>query len=262
MRRAWLRRLCAGWWCGLHGRWGRHVHRQHHLEIQGDACATVALARPASHVADLSLCAALLRTTVRATWSACNICDTEASNVRVGRGINATRASACEGKCRQLRCGADCGGLGYVGCAQEGGVLRVYDGAVTFIGGTISNTSAVRKRLPRFHVACRVLQILMLYAALLRTTVRATWCACNIFDTEASNVGMTHSVPQCRRGVACELSVACCNTLCVRCCAVWFGRWRARCVAGMLPCVLYVVCCMLRAVERSQLRFRNYCVKA
>jgi hypothetical protein len=174
LRRAWLRRLCAGWRCGLHGRWGRHVHRQHHLEIQGDACATVALARPASHVADLSLCAALLRMTVYATWCACNISDTEASNVRVGRGTNATRAGACEGKCRQLRCGADCGGLGYVGCAQEGGVLRVYDGAVTFIGGTISHTSAVRKRLPRFHVACAVANA-QAVRCMSHTTVRAAW---------------------------------------------------------------------------------------
>ena len=93
----------------------------------------------------------MLRTTVRATWCACNICDTEASNVRVGRGINATRAGACEGKCRQLRCGADCGGRGCVGCVQYGGggVVCMGGGAVKFKGGTISNANVVSLRMSR-----------------------------------------------------------------------------------------------------------------
>ena len=44
-------------------------------------------------------------------------------------------------------------------------MLRVYDGAVTFIGGTISKTSAVRERLLRFHVACRTCSCCALHVA-------------------------------------------------------------------------------------------------
>jgi hypothetical protein len=31
-----------------------------------------------------------------------------------------------------------------LGCVQDGGVVSMYDGAVTFNGGTITNTKAVR----------------------------------------------------------------------------------------------------------------------
>jgi hypothetical protein len=78
------------------------------------------------------------------------------------------------GGCRQTGCAADCGGRGCVGCAQGGGVVRMDDGAVTFKGGTISDTKAVRARQLRSHVACRMLQRLLLSVACWRTTMRAT----------------------------------------------------------------------------------------
>jgi hypothetical protein len=52
---------------------------------------------------------------------------------------------------RQRR--ADCGGRGCVGCVQgDGGVVAMLDGAVTFKGGTISRTKAVRTRPFRLHI--------------------------------------------------------------------------------------------------------------
>ncbi len=53
-----------------------------------------------------------------------------------------------------------CGGRGCVGCAQYGGggVVYMYDGAVTFKGGTISSTEAMRVRLSRLHFPRRLLQ--------------------------------------------------------------------------------------------------------
>jgi hypothetical protein len=48
------------------------------------------------------------------------------------------------------------------------------DGAVTFKGGTIANTKAVRARQLRPHVPCRMLQRLLLSVACWRTTMRAT----------------------------------------------------------------------------------------
>ena len=56
-----------------------------------------------------------------------------------------------------------CGGLGCTGCAQygNGGVVRMDDGAVTFKGGTISNTKAVRARVA---FARRMPQMLVLDA--------------------------------------------------------------------------------------------------
>ena len=56
---------------------------------------------------------------------------------------------------------AECGRRGCIGCAQNGGVVRMVDGLVTFKGGTISNTKAVRARPSCLHKACRVLQILL-----------------------------------------------------------------------------------------------------
>ncbi len=47
-----------------------------------------------------------------------------------------------------------CGGRGCVGCAQRGGVVSMGDGAVTFKGGSISNTKGVRARLSRVYVTC------------------------------------------------------------------------------------------------------------
>ncbi len=70
-------------------------------------------------------------------------------------------------RCESGRCahGAGVGGrvagpiaasVGCVGCAQTGGggVVRISDGAVTFKGGTISNSKAVRARPLRLHVLC------------------------------------------------------------------------------------------------------------
>ena len=73
------------------------------------------------------------------------------------------------------------------------------------------------------------------------TMLRARWRACDICDTLCARYNMLHGMV---RAVA--------------------RRWRARTVdgAGMLRCTLYVVCCMLRALERSQLLPCNYCVTA
>jgi hypothetical protein len=50
-------------------------------------------------------------------------------------------------------------GVNCAGCAQTGGgVVFMGDGAVTFKGGTISNSKAVRARPSRSHVPLCVLQ--------------------------------------------------------------------------------------------------------
>ena len=50
---------------------------------------------------------------------------------------------------------ADAAGHGCLGCAQtSGGVVLMADGDVTFKGGTISNTKAVRARRSRSCDAC------------------------------------------------------------------------------------------------------------
>jgi hypothetical protein len=72
---------------------------------------------------------------------------------------------------------ADFNKRGCVCCPQgggDGGVVRMSDGNVTFKGGTISDTTAVRARPLRSHVACCVLQRPLLSVAWLRTTMRAT----------------------------------------------------------------------------------------
>ncbi len=59
-----------------------------------------------------------------------------------------------------MRVGAGVGGRGVAPIAmeraatavQDGGVVSMYDGAVTFKGGTISNTKAVRARPLRLHI--------------------------------------------------------------------------------------------------------------
>jgi hypothetical protein len=98
--------------------------------------------------------------------------------VRAGPGGDATRADARGGGCRRTGCEADCGGQGCVGYAQRGGVVSMDDGAVTFIGGNISNTTGVRVRMLRLLHVCCMLQLLMLYAArrTRRCRSRGTWC--------------------------------------------------------------------------------------
>ncbi len=79
-----------------------------------------------------------------ALFDAVAISGTEAS-VRAGRGGAASRADACGGGCGPTVCAADCNRRGCAGCAQRGGnggVVRMGNGAVTFIGGTISRTKA------------------------------------------------------------------------------------------------------------------------
>jgi hypothetical protein len=44
-------------------------------------------------------------------------------------------------------------------CEHGGGVVRMLDGDIKFKGGTISNTTAVRERLSRSHVLCRMLML-------------------------------------------------------------------------------------------------------
>ncbi len=72
---------------------------------------------------------------------------------------------------RQRR--ADCGGRGCVGCVQgDGGVVAMLDGAVTFKGGTISKTKAVRTRPFRLHI------MILRYMSCM--TMRATWWVCHV----------------------------------------------------------------------------------
>ncbi len=93
----------------------------------------------------------LLMASGTALFDAVAISNTEA-RVRAGWGGDVSRA--------------DCGERGCVGWSQMGGgVVRMRDGAVTFKGGTISNTTAVRALLLRLLHVCRMLQLLMLYAA-------------------------------------------------------------------------------------------------
>ena len=80
------------------------------------------------------------------------IFDTEARNsVREGRAVMSradARGAGVGGR------GADrCGGYCCLGYAQDGGVVRMVDGVVTFKGGTISNTKAVSACMSRLHVA-------------------------------------------------------------------------------------------------------------
>jgi hypothetical protein len=70
------------------------------------------------------------------------------------------------GACGAGRCsepGPIDGGRGCAGCAQYGGVVRMDDGTVTFKGGTISRTWAVRAL--RSHAACRKRSCLTLHVA-------------------------------------------------------------------------------------------------
>ena len=71
---------------------------------------------------------------------------------------------------------ADCNGRGCAGCAQYGGgVVRMVDGAVTFKGGSISNSTAVRVRLSRSRVPRHlVLGPLLLHGAV--HALRDEWC--------------------------------------------------------------------------------------
>ncbi len=52
-----------------------------------------------------------------------------------------------------------CGGRGCAGCAQDGGVVRMDDGAVTFKGGTISGAVAVRARVAFARRKCSCLTL-------------------------------------------------------------------------------------------------------
>jgi hypothetical protein len=73
---------------------------------------------------------------------------------------------------RRTGCGADCNRRGCAGCAQDyGGVVRMLDGAVTFKGGSISNTNAVSLRLARVARPGAVVWYVMRGAA--RPVVRA-----------------------------------------------------------------------------------------
>jgi hypothetical protein len=73
--------------------------------------------------------------------------------MRVGAGVDGRGARPIDG------------GRGCAGCAQDGGVVRMDDGAVTFKGGTISRAVAVRVHALRSHVACRKCSCLTLHVA-------------------------------------------------------------------------------------------------
>jgi hypothetical protein len=88
----------------------------------------------------------------------------------------------CEsGRCARGRVSTDCSVRGCVGCAQGGGVVRMLGGAVTFKGGTISNTKAVHAPARcdfTSCVACSECPLLALHVAHdgARATVVHTWC--------------------------------------------------------------------------------------
>ncbi len=103
-----------------------------------------------------------------ALFDAVAISDTGAS-VRARRGGcsggAARQADACGGGCGRTVCAADCGGRGCAGCAQDGGVVRMDDGAVTFIGGTITGAVAVRARVAFARRKCSCLTLHVAYDA-------------------------------------------------------------------------------------------------
>ena len=77
-----------------------------------------------------------------ALFDTVEISNTEAQAVRTGRFGDAIRADA-RGPGVGGQFAGRCGVCGRLGCAQDGGVVRMDDGAITFKGGTISNTTAV-----------------------------------------------------------------------------------------------------------------------
>ena len=81
----------------------------------------------------------------------------------VGAGVGGRGASRCSGR--------SC-----VGCAQSGGggVVRMGDGVVTFKGGTILNTKAVRALPLRFAPPASLVANTHALRCTLRTTVHAT----------------------------------------------------------------------------------------
>ena len=135
-----------------------------------------------------------------------------------------------------------CGGRGCAGCAQYGGVVRMDDGAVTFKGGTISNTWAgVRVHALRSHVAnARTLALHVAHDA-----------ACHAV-----------SVWRFEQGVRGMRAATCCNVLYVARCVMWHAGV-VHCAVQPLCgaerrngcCALYALCYRLSAtrVERQRL---------
>jgi hypothetical protein len=99
----------------------------------------------------------LLMTSGTALFDAVAISGTDAG-VRVGRGGVASRAGA---HMRRVSADGVQGRLQYSWLhrrVQDGGVVWMSDGAVKFKGGNISNTTAVRSLMLRWHVPLCVLQ--------------------------------------------------------------------------------------------------------
>jgi hypothetical protein len=113
------------------------------------------------------------------------------------------------------------GGLGRrwrrvrLGCAQYGGVVSMSDGAVTFKGGTITNTTAVRTgHNPRSHAGtgCRMLQRL-----------RRAVCCMGMRDSMVRSsfaVSAACRMPHLGMGRGFMRLVAC---RCTLCCIAWYG---------------------------------------
>jgi hypothetical protein len=167
-----------------------------------------------------------------ALFDAVAISDTFAE-VCAGRGGDASRADAQWGRVSAdgVR-GRFARGHDRFGCAQNGrgGVVRMGGGVVTFKGGTISNSKAVRAHQLRWHVPRRMVKCsCFLHSAC--CVVRATSWACRAV-----------------RVTRCARAVAFCNTLHVACCALRHAdRWRARYVACAVCHVVYFVWCTLHA---------------
>jgi hypothetical protein len=137
--------------------------------------------------------------------------------MRVGPDAQLGRVSA-DGMRRPIAIG-----VAAPACAQDsGGVVRMVDGAVTFKGGSISNSKAVRARpLHLLHV-CRMLENAHASRFTLRTTADAPWLACHVEYR-------WHLVRE-------HIAVGC-----ILCCALWHAdRWRARHGARMPRCALCV----------------------
>ncbi len=129
------------------------------------------------------------------------------------------------GGCRRTGCGANRGERGCVGCAQTGGgVVRISDGAVTFKGGTISSSKAVRARPLRLHVLCCTLRKLLLSAA--------CWALPRGLGDTLYTSRLHAAMPYRASAMPCRASAMYSR------CAMWHADRRRG--AGMLRCVLFV----------------------
>ncbi len=121
--------------------------------------------------------------------------------------------------------------VGCVGCAQTGGgVVRISDGAVTFKGGTISSSKAVRARPLGLHVLCCTLRKLLLSAACWALVGMPRGLGDTLYTSR-----LHAAMPYRASAMPCRASA-----MYSRCSRWHADRRRAPCGAGMLRCRLFV----------------------